>query len=413
MVAKPNVLARSLPPSITNTVLNDLDQAVVRTMQERLQLTFTDEARTFFQLPMRFGGVGFCPSVSTAPHAFVAGVASSFMALLRSSNLLRRGWEPVKGGMLMTNLQICLDRLKKSPLDWPLKRHMGDTGSFLGHICDNPDLAKKLQAQLVSTVRTSNYNGFKEGARRETVARLESRNNKSTALIWKAIPVTTDFQLTDFETRFTVAYATGMTLPHMPEECHCTNPLGIEHSVHCDRAVRIDRHNRLQKKFVAFASQHCITTRENVRYSFEDAKARKEPDLIIYTGTGKPTDADVTVVNPCAPHRVEGNRRGWRTATTEAKNRKNHKYVPLAERLGHTFTPLVFETHGNIATEVSDLLHQFAAHTPGARGLAVRDMMMDLAITLAKGNAECARVTIARSLRKQERARTIQPFLSH
>jgi len=61
MTAKPNMLARSLPPSITTKPLHDFGEAVVRTMEQRLKLSLTGEARQLFQLPLRRGGLGFCP----------------------------------------------------------------------------------------------------------------------------------------------------------------------------------------------------------------------------------------------------------------------------------------------------------------------------------------------------------------
>ena len=66
MTAKPNMLARSLPPSITTKPLHDFGEAVVRTMEQRLKLSLTGEARQLFQLPLRRGGLGFCPPAETA-----------------------------------------------------------------------------------------------------------------------------------------------------------------------------------------------------------------------------------------------------------------------------------------------------------------------------------------------------------
>ena len=77
MTLKPNMLARSLPPSITTRPLADFGEAVVKTMEQRLRLSLQGDARRLFQLPLRGGGLGFCPPEETAPYAFLAGYAAT------------------------------------------------------------------------------------------------------------------------------------------------------------------------------------------------------------------------------------------------------------------------------------------------------------------------------------------------
>jgi hypothetical protein len=407
MVAKPNMLARSLPPSITTRSLAQFDDAVIRVIEERLQLTFTDLPKELLKLPLRHGGVGFCPSAITAPHAFVAGVAASQAALLRQSNLARHNISSVSEGLLLKELQSCLDRYTSSPLDWPEKEHLTNAAGFVQHFTD-PKKSHKLQSRLMATLRTNDVEQLKAKGGLETKARLESRANKGSALVWKAFPLTAEFQLTDEETRFTVAYATGLTLAHMPQRCSCRQLLTLEHSVHCG-PTKLVRHNMIQSRFVAFAREHAVALQQNPRSSFEEAKELREPDVVFYPGITAPIETDVTVINPCAPSRIK--RCGaHRWASTEAKAKKNRKYLKAARAKGNTFKPLVFETHGKIAEEVKDLLHVFAARTPGVRGLAVHDMQVDLALTLAKGNAECARSTIARAQRHRDLSRGAQPL---
>ena len=102
---------------------------------------------------------------------------------------------------------------------------------------------------------------------------MESRANKGSALIWKTYPLTQEFALTDEEMRFSVAYATGQSLPHMPELCSCAAraPLTIEHTVNC--AEKLTRHNMLQSRFVTFARLHGVTTRQNPRLNYQDANS--------------------------------------------------------------------------------------------------------------------------------------------
>jgi hypothetical protein len=203
----------------------------------------------------------------------------------------------------------------------------------------------------------------------------------------------------------------GLRLPNIPQQCSCQKPLTVEHLVHCGPS-KLLRHNMLQARLVAFAHQHGVGTVCNTRYTFEEAKGRsqrREPDVVFFPAVDdlKPIETDVTIVNPCAPHRLQSGE--YKYTTNRAKARKIKKYLTSARAQDHNFLPLCFETHGNIDSDVKDLLHIFASRTPGVQGLAVRDMQVDLAVALARGNAECARILIGSAQYKQDMDRAVQP----
>jgi hypothetical protein len=265
-----------------------------------------------------------------------------------------------------------------------------------------------LQARLAATHRNASIKKLKDELSPETVSRMESRANKASHLLWKAYPLTQEFALTDEETAFAVAYATGQRLPHIPERCSCArNPdLTMEHTVHC--AEKLTRHNMIQERLVTFARQHSVPTRQNPRLVDQPADERLEPDVVFYPGITEPIQTDVTVINPCAPFRLAGSKNGHLYATSRQRTRKNTKYLAQAEQKGEKFKPLVFETHGKMDTDVSLLLELLASRTPMDRGLAVSDMKLDLAVTLARGNALAARTTIARAQRARDYSRAKQ-----
>ena len=72
---------RSLPPTLTKSPLTDFGDDVLKVMQRRLNLTLQGDAKELFQLPLLDGGLGFCPPSPTAPLAFIAGFASSCLAI--------------------------------------------------------------------------------------------------------------------------------------------------------------------------------------------------------------------------------------------------------------------------------------------------------------------------------------------
>ena len=228
------------------------------------------------------------------------------------------------------------------------------------------------------------------------MARLISRANRYSAVAWKAYPLTKELRLTDDETRFMVAYATGCPWESLAKDCTCGAELTLEHLVCCRfGGEKLHRHNMVQHRFAAFAHEQGMAVRQNVRQTIDDAvemRKRQEPDIIFYPGISKPLETDITVVNPCCPSKIRHtlNKPNW--ATHDAGARKRGKYEHTARLRGNDFAPLVFETHGNRGKEVDDLLFKLADSSTGSKAWVARDMALDLAVTLVRGNAHCARM---------------------
>jgi hypothetical protein len=440
ITSKPNTLARSLPPNIITDALADYDQAVVRTVEQRLKLSFVGEERQLLQLPIRSGGVGFCPNAETTPFTFVAGLATSCQAF-GNTNLCGQnqgqGLGMVAGmvereGTLLHNLHNILCRYfneekreeerpqpqqqqrhkkKVKQEEWPEQKGLRDVNTFIMHFGTGSQRQRveRLQARLVGRFRERQLTELKKTLSAKTISRMESRADKTSALVWKAFPLTADFTLSDEDMRFTVAYATGLHLPDMPRQCGCaTGPeLDMEHTVHC--AEKLTRHNMIQDRLVTFARLHGVTTRQNPRYALQDQRTRVEPDIVFYPVPHAALQTDVTVINPCAPSRLQRSTQAHQWASKEQKSRKNRRYLDNAKQQGQRFEPLVFETHGKMADEVKELLDTLASRTPTHKGLAVRDMQLDLAITLARGNALMAKTTVARAQRYRDIARARHP----
>ena len=161
----------------------------------------------------------------------------------------------------------------------------------------------------------------------------------------------------------------------------------------------------LQSRLVSFARLHGVTTRQNPRLNYQDAKEKLEPDVIFYPGIHEPVQTDITVVNSCAPSIIKRSKRAHLYATNERRAKKRLKYLRNATARGELFRPLIFETHGKISEEVDVTLDMQASRTP----MAKPDMKLDLAVTLARGNALAARTTIAWAQRARDRGRAIHP----
>ena len=240
---------------------------------------------------------------------------------------------------------------------------------------------------------------------KEEIFHHTSRQTPLAAAGLKAHPFTSEFVLTDEETRFMVAHATTCKPKEMPTLCSCGQPLDLSHCTSCG-PNQLTRHNRLQARLVAMAREQGCTTEQNMRLTTDDARKQLEPDIIFYFGFGAPVETDITVVNPNAPSNVARSRHPIAgAALAGAEGRKDNKYEHSAYRRGRHFMPLAFETQGRASQHILTLLKRIAAHTEPGTGLAVGDMMMDLQLTLVRGNATCAQTVLARSARAEDRMR--------
>jgi len=251
-------------------------------MEERLNLSLTGEARQLFQLPLRKGGVGFCSPAETAPYA-LAGVADSSQTWPYCSM-----GEDVKGWVseekwFINEIDNCLSRYITPGVEWPEKEGLTNATDFGNHFSafGKRKRSERLQARLTDIYRQQQREQLKNTLSRRW--RHACRPDQAeTQHSYGRRTRTTNFALTDEEMRFSVAYATGQRLPHMPDRCGCAKEtaLTMEHSVHC--AEKLTRHNMLQERLVTFARLHGVTTRQNPRYHNQDAKERLEPDVVFY-----------------------------------------------------------------------------------------------------------------------------------
>jgi hypothetical protein len=242
---------------------------------------------------------------------------------------------------------------------------------------------------------------------------FESRRTPLAAAAFKAYPSTSEFVLTNEETRFMVAHATANNPKEMPSLCSCGKPLDLSHCTSCG-PNQLTRHNRVQARFVAMAREQGCVTEQNQRHTIDDAKTQLEPDVIFYFGFGPAVETDITIINPNAPSYVARSAQPVAgAALTTAEGRKESKYEHSAYRRGRHFLPLAFETQGRASRHILTLLKRIAALTEPGIGLAVGDMMMDLQITLVRGNAECAQTVLARAAREEDRRRGGHYPISH
>jgi Reverse transcriptase (RNA-dependent DNA polymerase) len=408
MVAKPNSLARALPPHLTQGPLSEYGDQIIRAIEARFDLSFVGFSREVVQLSTRYGGLGFCPAAETAPHAFVAGMAASLSGVIPFTNLKKRlPWNEHSTLPSFRCLQENLHRLYSpaSQLEFDGVKKMRNLDDFAPHFCYSKN-STKLQARIMLAVRILRSDRVEATAEPAQLATLLCRSNKNSASIWRAYPLTRDFKLTDDETKFLVAYTTRAPLPYLPDNCTCGAPLDLDHALHCG-PTKLIRHNMMQSRLAAFAREQGVPIRQNARLTIEDARTLQQPDIVFYNlaFSSRPLETDITIVNPCSAGRVDMTVRNTRATLTRARNDKNRKYKQRAIARGHDFEPLPFETHGLMGDEIKMLLLKIAGNTPDRQGYATSDMALDLAVTLVRGNHLCARTTIARAMRHRDEMR--------
>jgi len=379
---------------------------------------YTNNVRTIGEtasrvFPIRHGGVCFCPSSETVPHAFVAGMAAAFSGFLAQSNILQEGhFEAIEQTPTMRKLERILHEnyAADSPTKPGDKRYMDNLESFTRHFCYSKH-STKLQSRLVTAFRDDKAARIlaDKNLSPHHQALIKSRSNKQSTAMWRAFPLTAEYELTNNDATFMLEYATAAHKPGYPQQCSCrkNQTFDLEHSLHCGM-TKLQRHNMMQQRLVAFAHEQALHLKQNPRYTVDDAKNNQEPDVVFYFSP-KPLETDVTVTNPCAPFRLQQTLIKPGTALHMACNKKNTKYLETANARGHDFAPLGFETHGRFSQHVLDLLAKFASNTPDNVGYAVADMTLDLSLTLVRGNALCARRALQSALRARDLNRSPIP----
>ena len=109
---------------------------------------------------------------------------------------------------------------------------------------------------------------------------FESRRTPLAAAAFKAYPSTSEFVLTNEETRFMVAHATANNPKEMPSLCSCGKPLDLSHCTSCG-PNQLTRHNRVQARFVAMAREQGCVTEQNQRHTIDDAKTQLNSNLTL------------------------------------------------------------------------------------------------------------------------------------
>jgi Reverse transcriptase (RNA-dependent DNA polymerase) len=407
LVAKPSSLTRALPPDVTVPALAGYEEAIIHFVGTRFDRRFEGFSRKMLQLPQRLGGVGFCSPAVAAPHAFVAGVATALSGFLGKSNLIANGKFPVlKHTSTLRALEATLHEHYSAPssLKLPELKYLQDVDSFSQRFVF-PSNSSKLQSRLMTAVQEREVDMLRaEPLTPQQKALWASRETKTSGLVWRAFPLVREYELNDYEMQFLLSYATGTDVPDLPDQCGCKKVLSLEHAVHC-HTTKLTRHNMLQHRLAAFAREHNVTTQQNARLVIGDRAKRQEPDIIFYFPT--PLETDVTVVNPCCPTRLMQTLSSAGAALRSKCKEKTDKYLAGSMQRGRHFAPLAFETHGRFGPPVNTLLLKMAANLRDEVGLAVKDMTLDLAVTLVRGNALCARNTIARARARRDLARAV------
>ena len=329
--AKPNFFARSLPPRASRIALELLDKTTQKCVETRLDLTFD----FMLHLPLSQGGAGFTRTADFASTAFIASVAST---LRHCANT------PLNNSLLKTlptfnkALRTSLAQLKeKGALHEDIPQTVG---AFISKFAQAHATTRGLQKKLNDKVYNETVGKQLTTFTKEEKFHHESRQTPLAAAAFKAHPFTSEFVLTNEETRFMVAHATACKPKEMPTLCSCGQSLDLNHCTSCG-PNQLTRHNRLQARFVAMAREQGCTIEQNMRLCTDDAKKQLEPDIIFYFGFGAPVEADITVVNPNAPsyvarsiHPVAG------AALATAEGRKDNKYEYSAYSRGRHFMPL-------------------------------------------------------------------------
>jgi hypothetical protein len=97
----------------------------------------------------------------------------------------------------------------------------------------------------------------------------------------RAIPVSSEFKLSDQTVRFGLSLATSSLLPNLPATCHCDSELTPEHLISCKNAHdKLLRHNLVVSSFVSFAAHHGVPSKQEPRCDYDDCKTTRKGQML-------------------------------------------------------------------------------------------------------------------------------------
>ena len=215
----------------------------------------------------------------------------------------------------------------------------------------------------------------------------------------RAIPVSSEFKLSDQTVRFGLRLATSSLLPNLPATCHCDSELTPEHLISCKNAHdKLLRHNLVVSSFVSFAAHHGVPSKQEPRCDYDDCRNAQRPDAVFFL----PQDAvevDVSITSPVCPSNMLATVKAGGSALLKRESVKNVKYREKARLRGNSFRPLVFETHGRPGADVRAFLRMLTSLPAAGSSLSmpVSDCMMQLQLQLLRGNSRMASSCIMRA----------------
>ena len=388
-------LLRSLPPDLTFTAADFLDDKVKNIVGSKLDLKFNDGfSALMFEAPFRQGGLGFQSLTKMRTSAFLGSARQTLKASTKGTLVRMLPKHTLAQLPTMLHVKSALKTLTPEQLaNASLPNPCSFDNFFNKARRDKDSKPPKLQSLLQSVLTETAWSEAHENGSKEQQALLNARLNPYASSALKPAPslLTEQYRLTDFQVQFLVAHATMQTPGKMPDICACGKALDATHLLCCKQgdSAWLLRHNTLQHSLAGLARVQGLPVEQNVRKSFEDAQLKSkslEPDAILYF-PDKPLWVDLTVVEPVGPSIVGRNLIDVGDAMGAKADLKNAKYQLKARSMDAEFSPLVLETHGRFHADFVTLLKRLAMQLDGYHGLTAREMSVLLNLDLVKGNA--------------------------
>lgn len=392
-------LARAGTPDSSGPALKSFDVKVCDAVERRHDLQFASPfSKALFQAPMRQGGAGFVPGGD--PLSVAAAFASAMAVTMRF--IPKTPLSSIPTGLLtelssFINLSICLQVLHTA--------HMFDEKFLPKQVVYFVAIFKKaspkdtahIQGKITKLLQDAYHTALKEQSSPAQQAVLNSRQHPFASAWMRAIPVSSEFKLSDQTVRFGLSLATSSLLPNLPATCHCDSELTPEHLISCKNAPdKLLRHNLVVSSFVSIAAHHGVPSKQEPRCDYDDCKNAQRPDAVFFL----PQDAvevDVSITSPVCPSNMLATVKAGGSALLKRESVKNVKYREKARLRGNSFRPLVFETHGRPGADVRAFLRMLTSLPGSSPSMPVSDCMMQLQLQLLRGNSRMASSCIMRA----------------
>jgi hypothetical protein len=405
---KINYLARITRPHVANEHFRIFDQAVIKTIQHKMELPHETSLSEFsvelFRLPTHLGGYGIPSALEVSPIAYFSSVVACLPYLLPL---------PFDGSTLMALKKCHTALLTANTGIVPSDRIPTDFVTMLSTYSsiDSASKSRQIQHYITEQVNQFAYTNLLNRSTPIQRAMLGSASAPSAGLAFTVLPTCSEFSFTSPYFNQITRLRLGLT--HYYE--HTNNETDEQNDFnHRDQQGEILRHNLIAHSIIRIAQDAGYETSREVNLQ-DDAGAGHRVDAVLYSqyASRPPIMVDVSVTDPCSASHI-------RTASTKSlasaslrEKEKEKEYSKVVKENHGIFYPLILEKHGGFGNKLTRFLKMLQTDATDHHQLSERESQewlhkakCSIAAALQVGNGMILNRAMRKAFSKRKRPQT-------